>query len=181
MARANSQALCKSFHTAVLQTALADQPQCPRNCILSTRPSRCSRRAFRPATQTRPKACFRRRGGAWKVTDIALLARTGTTDRTAVDSRGEHGDEELAVEPRIARESRSRTYPPIQFHIFRPLIVVDLAGQTGYFRTSIPAFKSIAAFDHRRVQGQYCQLPASPSLAGNISEGWPPSVSRVRK
>ncbi len=58
------------------------------------------------------------------------------TDRAAVDSRAEYGDEELAVEPRIARQPCSRTYPPIQSHSSPRAIIVGPAGQSGRFRTS---------------------------------------------
>src|SRR5437870_5904738 len=33
MARANSQPLCKNFHSTVLKSALIDQPQSSRNCV----------------------------------------------------------------------------------------------------------------------------------------------------
>lgn len=59
------------------------------------------------------------------------------TDRAAVDSRAEYGDEELAVEPRIARQPCSRTYPPIQSHSSLRAIIVGPAGQSGRFRTSL--------------------------------------------
>jgi hypothetical protein len=47
------------------------------------------------------------------------IAGTGgarAADGAAIDSRGEHTNEELAIESRIARESRPRTNLMVEFH-----------------------------------------------------------------
>jgi hypothetical protein len=117
MARADPQAFGENFHSAILQATFADQPQRPRNRAWSSQPCRGSGRAFRAAPQTGTKPSFRRRRGTRKVTDIFLLAGACWTNRTAINSSGEHANEELAIEARIARQPRSGTHLPIQIHI----------------------------------------------------------------
>ena len=118
MTRANSKAFRERFDSALIQAALTNQPQRPRNGIGSPQPGRSPGRTFGPAAQTRPEAGLCRRGGSWKVTNVLLLRRRCGTNGAAIDSAGEHSNEELAVEARVTRLPGSRTNFPIQFHFF---------------------------------------------------------------
>ncbi len=118
MTRANSQAFGERFYTALLQSALTNQAQSPRNGIWSSHPSRSSGRAFRPTTQTGTEPRLRRGGSGWKVTDILLFRWRCGTNRPAIDAAGEHSNKELAIEARVTRQPGSRTNFPIQFHFF---------------------------------------------------------------
>ncbi len=160
MARADPQAFGENFHSAILKATFADQPQRPRNRAWSSQPCRGSGRAFRAATQTGTKPSFRRRRGTRKVTDIFLLAGACWTNRTAINSSGEHANEELAIEARIARQPRSGTHLPIQHHAIALkfvnsfLIIVQAAMDSGRFRTHL----------EKKRQG-----PKTSSLSGSKS------------
>ena len=117
MARANSQALGENFDSAVFQATFADQAQGARNRVGASQPGRGSGRTFRPATQTRTEPGFSRGRSRGKVAHVFFFAGRRRADGAAIDSAAESADEELAVEARIARETRSRTHPPIQIHI----------------------------------------------------------------
>ena len=118
MTRANSQAFGERFYTALLQSALTNQAQSPRNGIWSSHPSRSSGRAFRPTAQTGTEPRLRRGGSGWKVTNILLFRWRCGTNRPAIDAAGEHSNKELAIEARVTRQPGSRTNFPIQFHFF---------------------------------------------------------------
>src|SRR5208282_4540017 len=120
--RANSKTFRERFDATVFQATFADQAQGTRNRIWSSHPCWSSGRAFGPATQARAEPRFSSRGSSRKVTNIFLLRRRRWADRSAIDTAREHGDEELAVEARIARHPGSRTYLPIQFHLCLKLI-----------------------------------------------------------
>ena len=119
VARANSKPFGERLHSAVLQSALADQAQSPRDCIGSSQPGGRSGRAFRPATQTWAETCLRRGGSGWKVANIPLLCMRRRTNRPAINSAGKDTNKELSVEARVTRQPSLRTHLPIQFH-FRP-------------------------------------------------------------
>jgi hypothetical protein len=119
--RANSQAFGERFYTALLQSALTNQAQSPRNRIWSSHPSRSSGRAFRPTTQTGTEPRLRRGGSGWKVTNILLFRWRCGTNRPAINAAGEHSNKELAIEARVTRQPGSRTNFPIQFHFFSKL------------------------------------------------------------
>src|SRR5262249_47004599 len=104
------------FQGAVLQTALRNQAQSSRHSAGGSQPSRSSRGAFRPAAQAWAKAGFGCSRGAGEVADVALFCSARATDRPAVNAGAEHGDEELAVEARVARQPRSRADLPAQVH-----------------------------------------------------------------
>ena len=117
MPGANAQSLRQRLHATILQTTLPNKTQSSGHSHRSAQPGGCSGRAFWPATQARAKTRVGGRSCGGKVADIAFLTGPRATNRATVDSSGEHGNEKLAVEARIARESRARTYPPIQIHI----------------------------------------------------------------
>jgi hypothetical protein len=93
---------------------------------------------------------FRRGSRRRKITDILFLRRWRRADWTAINPAAPHSNEELAVETRIARQSCSRTHPPIKIHSFSepmvnhdryfataPTIIVDPAVRVGRFRTGL--------------------------------------------
>src|SRR5207253_5069367 len=57
-----------------------------------------------------------RGGSRGKVADVALFRCARAAHRAAVDPRGQHSDEEPAVEARIAGEPRPRTDLAVEFH-----------------------------------------------------------------
>jgi hypothetical protein len=92
----------------VIERAFVDETQSAPHDRRGAKPRRCSRRGLRTAAQAGPEACFRCgcRGG-----EIAHIAAPGgrrrRADRTAVDARRGHGDEEFAIEAGIATQARS--------------------------------------------------------------------------
>jgi hypothetical protein len=140
--RADSQAFGERFYTALLQSALTNQAQSPRNCIWSSHPGRSSGRAFRPTTQTGTEPRLRRRGSAWKVTNILLFRWRCRTNRPAIDAAGEHTNKKLAVEARVARQPGSRTNFPIQFHFFSSDDSPDLSKKLDVLGLRSPAVEA---------------------------------------
>src|SRR5579872_4639882 len=61
--------------------------------------------AFRTAAQARPKAGFESCRGGRKILDVVLFRRARRANGPAKDARGADGDENLAVEARIARKT----------------------------------------------------------------------------
>src|SRR6185369_14329817 len=139
----------EAFDSAVLQAALPDQPQRARYRRRGAEPRRRARRALGPTPQARTKTGFGRRGRARKVPSVLLLDGRHRADRTAIDLRAAHADEELAVETRIARQPRSRADLPVQFHAAsilptfrdrggdRVSIIAEADRRAGRFRTAI--------------------------------------------
>src|SRR5439155_23015209 len=167
VARAHSHALGEDFDAAVLEAALADQPQRPGNRVGRSEPGRGSGRGLGPAAETRAKTRFRRGGGAREVADVLLLRRRRGADRPAVDAAAENSDEELAVESRVAREPRSRTDLPVEIRQLHAGSVVDL--KTG-----------LAALLRSEVRKRPCdrgRRPRTSSFPPRMSLCWP----RVRQ
>jgi hypothetical protein len=136
MARADSQSFRQNFHSAVLQTAFADQSQGARNRVRSSQPRRGSRRSLGPATKTRAITGLRGCGGRGEVTAILLFGGRRGAYRTAIHAAAPNADEKLAVEAGIARQPRSRTHLPIQIHVLHEPRVIDLRSRSRRFRTS---------------------------------------------
>src|SRR5262245_55777505 len=102
MARSYSQALGQKFDTAVTQPGLTYQAQSTSDRALRSRPSWRAWRALGAATETWAKSRFCRRRSRGIVTNILFLGCRRRTDGTAIHPTGKHGNEELAVESRIA-------------------------------------------------------------------------------
>ena len=160
MSRAHSQPVCQQLHAAIFEPAFPDQSQRARNRVGSSLPAGSSRTSLRPAAQTRPESRFRRGGRSRKVAAILLLRRWCRTNRTAIHAAPQHSDVELAIEARIARQSRPRTHLPIQHHAIALkfvnsfLIIVQAAMDSGRFRTHL----------EKKRQG-----PKTSSLSGSKS------------
>jgi len=90
----------------LVQRAVVDQLQRPPHHGRGAEPGRRARRRLRPAAQARPVAGLGGGGGGRVVTDVRGLRAGHRTDRTAVDARGGHRDEELPVEAGIAADAR---------------------------------------------------------------------------
>ena len=60
---------------------------------------------FRTAAQTRAKSGLEGRGGRRIIVDVVFFGRSRRAHRAAEDARGPHGDEELSVEARVARQT----------------------------------------------------------------------------
>jgi hypothetical protein len=135
VSRADSEAFREGFDSTVFQAAFTYQAQGSRNCIWRSEPRRCSGRAFGAATQARAETRFRSCCSCWKVTNVLLFRRRCWTDRPAIHTAREHGNEELAVEAHIARHPSSRTDLPIQFHM--KLMITRLRPRLRRFRTTL--------------------------------------------
>src|SRR5215469_8007565 len=121
MPRANPQSLCERFHAAVFESALCDQSKGSRYRGGCAKPRRRPRAAFGTATEARAETRFSRGRRRRKVAAVLLLRRGGRTDRSTIHAASEHTNVELAVEARIARQPRPRTYPPVQIHTITPM------------------------------------------------------------
>ncbi len=86
----------------LIQAALGDQAQRPRDRVRSAAPGPLPRRRLRPAAQTGPKPGRLGRGGGGKEPTILRLGRAGRTDRTAIDPGRGDADKDPPVEPRVA-------------------------------------------------------------------------------
>jgi hypothetical protein len=105
--RANADPGGELADRGLIERAFLDETQRAPHDRRGSEPRWCTRRSLGAAAETRPEARFggRRRGHV-----IAHVASPGgrrcRADRTAVNARGSHGDEELAVEARIAAQAR---------------------------------------------------------------------------
>src|SRR5580693_2554832 len=107
MSRTHAEAFGQHFNPTILQPAFIDQSQGASYGIGCAEPRRRSRRAFRAATQTGTKACFRSRGGTREVANVALFCSPSRADWAAVHTAGTYADKELAIEARIPRQPSS--------------------------------------------------------------------------
>src|SRR2546425_11572563 len=99
------------------QRAVADHPQRARPDSRRTEPCGRARRRFGPAPQARPEpGGFGRRRGR-KIPNVLVLRRTRRADWPAIDAGRRHGDEEAAIEPRVARSARAGADALIQIHL----------------------------------------------------------------
>jgi len=120
MPRAHAQSRGEQFDSAIFESALANQPQSPRDCVRCSHPRRGSRRGLGTAAQTGPKSRFRRGRSRCIVADIFFFGGRSRANRTAIDTAAPHADEEFAVKARIARQPRSRTNLPVESHVTIP-------------------------------------------------------------
>src|SRR6185503_17954672 len=120
MSRTNPQPLRQGFNAAIFKCALVNQTQSTRDRVRSSHPCGCARRAFRTTSQTRTKPSFCRRCCGREVAHVALLRSSRGTNGPAINSAGQHADEELPIESHITRQTCLRTGFPIQSHRSHP-------------------------------------------------------------
>ena len=140
MARADPQALCERFNSAILPTALLetapiDKSQSPRHCARSSQPAGSSGRTFRAATQARTKACFSRGGGGREVTHVFLFTGWRRANGAAIYAGRQNADKELAIEARISRQAGTRAHMPVQRQVIHPASLTQFLSPIGSFRT----------------------------------------------
>src|SRR5206468_3758327 len=122
-----------------------------------------------PAAQARPKS--RRFGGGRgrKVAHVLVVRRAGRANRPAIDAGAGDGDEETAVEPRIARSARAVAHTLIQLHAQASLTRRPRA--TGQKRTSSNRrFNQLRGEFDNSSGGLYCVRGFSMWAAGTSTK-----------
>ena len=114
--RGDAEPIGEGIDAVAIERAFADQPQAARHHARRAGPGRRARRRFGPAAQARPEAGGLRGRGGRVVADVFVLRRSRRADRPAINARARDGDEELAVEARIARSPRPIADPAVQLH-----------------------------------------------------------------
>ena len=99
-----------------IERAVADETQRPRHDARRARPRRRGRRGLGTAAKARPEPGRLRGRGGRVVADVLVFRRSRRADRPAIDAGARHGDEKLAVEPRIAGSPRAIADPAVQLH-----------------------------------------------------------------
>jgi len=107
MARTQPHACGKLCHRDLVQHAVLDHAQRATHHCRRAQPGRRPRGGLGPTTQARPEAGCGRRRGRRVVAHVRFLWRGRRTDGPAIDARRRHGDEELAIEARIATQARA--------------------------------------------------------------------------
>ncbi len=93
-----------------------DQRERARHRVRCAAPGPHIGRSLRPAAQARAEACLLRRRSGGIEDDVLSAWRARGTDRTAVDSRRLHADEQSAVETGVALADRAIARVMIEIH-----------------------------------------------------------------
>ena len=116
MACTHAQVLCERFDPSILKATFTDQSQGSRHRVARSKPRGCTRRGLGSTPQAGTKASRCGCRGACIVSNIPLFRRGRPANGPTIDAGRQHGNEEFAVEPCVARQSCSRTHLPVQFH-----------------------------------------------------------------
>ena len=95
-------------------------------------------------SETRTKPSFRGGGSSREVTHVAFLRCSRGANGPAIDAAGQDADEELPIEPHIAREPCLRTGFPIQSHRSHPEYAMAQKEMDVFGYLSLPTENALA-------------------------------------
>ena len=104
--RRHAEAIGQLLDAFAIERAFADETQPARHHARRARPGRRGGRRLGPAAEAGTESGRLRGRGGRVVADVLVLRRSRRADRPAINARAGDGDEELAVEARIARLPR---------------------------------------------------------------------------
>ena len=114
--RANTDTRGELPDTDLIERAFVDEAQRPSHDRGGAEPRRRAWGRLRAATQAWPEARLGRRRRGTEIAHVAPPGgRRGRTDGTAINARRSHGDEELAVEARVAAQPRPLQHRRIEW------------------------------------------------------------------